>query len=63
MDKKGKREIQGVILANKEAQSSLAKKPKIEITEDYQCSREGTYTAILMVEDEKLYIVKEVCEK
>ena len=63
MGKKGKREIQGVILTDEEAQSSLAKKPKIERTDDYQCSREGTYSAILMVEDEKLYIVKEVCEE
>ena len=43
MDKKGKRGIQGVILIDKEAQSSLAKKTRIERTDAYQCSREGTY--------------------
>lgn len=63
MGKKEKRDIQRVILPDEEAQStSVTKKPKIERTDDYQCSQEGTYSAILVVEDEKLYIVKEVLQ-
>ena len=64
MSKKGKRNIQGVISTDEEAQNTSAttKKQKIERTDDYQCSQEGTYTAILVVEDEKLYIVKEVLQ-
>ena len=36
------------------------KKVKIERKEDYQDSREGVYTAILIVEGKRLYILKEV---
>lgn len=41
-------------------ESPALKKVKIERTDNYQDSKEGTFTAILIVEDEKLYISKEV---
>ena len=37
-----------------------AQERKIDRTDEYQESREGTFTAVLKVEDEKLYIIKEV---
>ena len=36
------------------------KKVKIERNDNYQDSREGVYTAILIVEGKRLYILKEV---
>ena len=37
-----------------------AQERKIDRSDEYQESREGTFTAVLNVEDEKLYIIKEV---
>ena len=36
------------------------KKVKIEKNDNYQDSREGVYSAILIVEGQRLYILKEV---
>lgn len=48
-------------LRGEEAEStSPPKKVKIERDDDYQESKEGTYTAVLIVEELKLYILKEV---